>query len=88
MALPRPASALTPVRTACGTLIGRFVSATFGTVEFAVRFSGFGRRSKSFCEFGAGDGCLSQMLFAVLCVIRAGFITPTGQAQRGGGGGQ
>ena len=35
LSCPRPASALTPVRTACRTLIGYFVSATFGTVEFA-----------------------------------------------------
>ena len=27
-----------------------------------------------FCDFGAAGGCLSQMLFPVWCVIRAGFI--------------
>ena len=29
---------------------------------------------RGFCGFGAGDVCLSQRLFAVLHVIRAGFI--------------
>ena len=38
VALPHPASALTPVRIACRTLIGNFVSATFGTVAFGGYF--------------------------------------------------
>ena len=56
MALPRPASALTPVRTACRTLIGYFFSATFGTVEFGGFVFWLSKKIQFSLCFGAGDG--------------------------------
>ena len=51
VALLRPAFALTPVRTACRTLIGYFVATTFGTVEFGCIFW-LPKKIKSFFDLG------------------------------------
>ena len=56
MALPRPASALTPVHTAGRTLIGCFVSANFGTMEFGSPIFWLLMNVTFFLSFVAGNG--------------------------------